>query len=46
MTNQEIVDKVDYGLPPLPDGLCEKILDAVWQVLNDNRADDETKENQ
>jgi hypothetical protein len=46
MTNQEIVDEVDYASPSLPYGLREKILDAVWQVLNDNRADEETKENQ
>lgn len=34
MTNQEIVDLVDDALPPQL-SVKEKILDAVWQICND-----------
>lgn len=36
MTNQKIVDLVDDALPSrLPEEVKEKILDAIWQILND-----------
>lgn len=36
MTNQQIVDHIEDGLPnKLPARVKEKILDAVWSVLND-----------
>lgn len=39
MTNQEIVDQIEFSLPPLPADIREKILDAVYEVLADHRAD-------
>jgi hypothetical protein len=37
MTNQQIVDHIENELPyRLPEDIKEKILDAVWNVLNDN----------
>jgi hypothetical protein len=37
MTNQQIVDAVEESLPSkVPANVREKILDAVWQVLNDH----------
>jgi len=41
MTNQDIVDDIETSLPLLPIGIREKILDAVWEVLSDNRAEPE-----
>jgi hypothetical protein len=36
MTDQQIVDEVEDALTSkLPIGIREKVLDAVWQVLND-----------
>lgn len=43
MTNQEIVDLVSDALPGrsiLSSELLEKILDAVWDILSDNRRED------
>lgn len=41
MTNQTIVDLVEYALPhKLPPSVKEKILDAVWQVLTDEMGAD------
>jgi hypothetical protein len=37
LTNQQIVWKVEEALPEsLPDDIKEKVLDAVWSVLNDH----------
>jgi hypothetical protein len=42
MTNQDIVDLIDAELLGVVDfKIREKVLDAVWDVLQDNRADDE-----
>ena len=36
MTNQRIVDLVDDALPSrIPMIVREKILDAIWRILND-----------
>lgn len=35
MINQQVVDIVDEALTErLPDGVREKILDAVWEICN------------
>jgi len=46
MTNQQILDEVESTIciRHLPIDLREKILDAVWQVLADNRADTKDEE--
>ena len=37
MSNQDIVDEVEDALPPhLPADIKGKILDAIWNVLNDS----------
>lgn len=44
MTNQDIVDLIDTELcGVVPRGIREKILDAVWSVLQDHRAEEETE---
>jgi hypothetical protein len=45
VTNEQILDDVESAiLRSLPIGLREKVLDAVWQVLTDNRADQKDEE--
>lgn len=42
MTNQDIVDRVEDAIIGDVDGeILEQILEAVWIVLADNRADGE-----
>lgn len=45
MTNQQILDDVEEAISRIiPIGLREQILDAVWQVLTDNREDPKDEE--
>lgn len=45
MTNQQILDDIEFNLSSgLSNHLREKILDAVWEVLQDNRDDEEDRE--
>jgi len=45
MKNQEIVDAVEDALTGrLPIGIREKILDAVWQVVNDENKSEDSDE--
>jgi len=45
VTNQQILDDVESALVRIiPIDLREKVLDAVWQVLTDNRADPKDEE--
>ena len=39
MTNQDILDNIEFNLPSLPIALREEILSAVWDVLSDNRSE-------
>jgi hypothetical protein len=40
MTKEQIVDDIDDALSrEIPPNIREKILDAVWDVLNDHMAD-------
>jgi hypothetical protein len=42
VSNQQILDDVESAiLRSLPIGLREKVLDAVWQVLADNRTEED-----
>lgn len=44
MTNQDIIDHLDFTLSEIiasEPGIREKILDAVWDVLQDHRAEPE-----
>jgi len=43
MTNQNILDQIEFSLPSVSSQLRELILDAVWQVLQDNREDEKTE---
>jgi hypothetical protein len=39
MTNQDLLDEIEYSLPRrlMTIELREKILDAVWNAITDNR---------
>ena len=41
MSNQQLLDDIESNLPAMPIDLKEKILDAVWQVITDNREEPE-----
>ncbi len=43
MTNQMLLDEIEESLPRMPIGIREKILDAVWNVISDNRAEPEAE---
>jgi len=46
MTNQRILEEIENSITVrhLPIDLREKILDAIWQVLTDNRTDPKDEE--
>ena len=44
MTNQQLIDSIEFSLPRMPIDLREKILDAIWDVITDNRSDDSEEE--
>lgn len=39
LSNQAMLDYIEDGFPKMPIGLREKLLDAIWNALVDNRTE-------
>jgi hypothetical protein len=44
MTNQQLLDDIEFSLPRMKIALKEKILDAVWDVIVDNNVEDDAED--